>query len=76
MNDFSILMILFALMNKNGFNSIKNAIKAADSFSSQICNISNIMNMLPMLNGVMNSQKAGSETNYVDTLKDILSGIK
>lgn len=76
MNDFSVLMILFALMNKNGFNSIKNAIKAADNFSSQIGNISNIMNMLPMLNGVMNTQKTGNETNYVDTLKDILSGIK
>lgn len=74
MNDFSVLMVLFALMNKNGFNSIKNAVKAADNFSSQIGNISSIMNMLPMLNNVSGEKK--SETNYVDTLKDILSGIK
>ena len=76
MNDFSVLMIFFAMMNKNGFNSIKNAVKAADNFSSQIGSITNIMNMLPLLNITANGQKPCKEVNYVDTLKDILSCIK
>lgn len=82
MNDFGTVMILFALLNKNGFNSIKNAVKTAEKFSTQISNLTNIMSVLPSLGNMIPSkenpdnapQQKGEE--YVDTLKDILSLLK
>ncbi len=82
MNDFGTVMILFALLNKNGFNSIKNAVKTAEKFSTQISNLTDIMSVLPSLGNMMPnrentntpSQQNGSE--YVDTLKDILTLLK
>ncbi len=73
MNDLTPLFLLFAVTNKNGFNSIKNAIEAADGFNSKINNISNIFTMLPKLTGIFNTQAESipSEKSYVDTLKSI-----
>ena len=73
MNDLTPLFLLFAVMNKKGFNSIKNAIEAADGFNSKINSISNIFTMLPNLSGILSSssESGPSEKNYIDTLKSI-----
>ena len=79
MNDFTPMMILLLLTNKNGFNSIKNAIEAADGFSSKISNMTNMFSMLPKLTGMLNQTSSGNESsamNYVDTLKNLQDILK
>ncbi len=70
MNDLTPMFILFMMMNKNGFNNVKNAIEAADNFTSRISSMSNMFSMLPKISGMMNSTQQTNE-NYVDTLKNI-----
>ncbi len=67
MPDISTLLILLTLTNKNGFNSIKHAIEAADNFSNKIQSISNIMNVLPSLSSLFSSVNGNA-------LSSILSG--
>ncbi len=67
------------MTNKNGFNSIKNAIEAADGFSSKISNMSNMFSMLPKLTGMfnsINSQPNNATENYIDTLKNFSDILK
>ena len=73
MNNLTSMLLMLSLMNKNGFNSIKNAIEAADGFNSKINSISNIFTMLPNLSGILSSssESGPSEKNYIDTLKSI-----
>ncbi len=77
-NDLTPMFILFLLTNKNGFNSIKNAIEAADNFSSKINNMSNLFSMLPNLTGLFNniSSQGSSSESYIDTLKNFSEFLK
>ena len=70
MNDITPLLILFALTNRSGFNTMKGAFDAADSFNAKIGNLTSIMSMLPKISGIMNQQ---GSFEYIDTLKDIIS---
>ncbi len=80
MTDLTPLLFIMALTNKNGFKNIKNAIEAADGFTSKINNMSNMMTMLPKFTGLLNNANMFNQTgttqeqneNYVDTLKDIM----
>lgn len=78
MNDITPLLILLLMTNKKGFNSIKNAIEAADGFSAKINSMSNMFSMLPKLTGMFNSMNASSENseNYIDTLKNFSDILK
>lgn len=73
MNNMTPLLIMLLLTNKNGFNNIKNAIEAADGFSTKINSMTNMFSMLPKLTGMFNAvnQQNNIENNYVDTLKNI-----
>ena len=84
MNDLMPLLMIMALTNKKGFNSIKNAIEAADSFHTKISHFGNIFSMLPSLMNGMNalgnaaSPPSGGNTQnttnqYIDTLKDVIA---
>lgn len=73
MNNMTPLLIMLLLTNKNGFNNIKNAIEAADGFSTKINSMTNMFSMLPKLTGMFNAvnQQNNIENDYVDTLKNI-----
>ncbi len=73
MNNMTPLLIMLLLTNKNGFNNIKNAIEAADGFSTKINSMTNMFSMLPKLTGMFNAVNPQNniENNYVDTLKNI-----
>jgi len=74
MNDLTPLLVLFALSNKDGFNTVKQAIEAADGFSQKIGNIKNIMSLLPSVNSIISGISSNdNQEQYIDTLKDILS---
>ena len=84
MNDLMPLLMIMALTNKKGFNSIKNSIEAADSFNSKISNFGNIFSMLPSLMNGMTAlgntaapPSQGAQNNntsqYIDTLKDVIA---
>lgn len=77
MNDITPILILLLMTNKNGFNSIKNAIEAADSFSAKINSMSNMFSMLPKLSGMFNnSGLTENSENYIDTLKNFSDILK
>ncbi len=65
MNNLTPLIILLAITNKNGFNNIKNAIEAADSFANKIGSLTSIMNFLPNIAGLLNN---GSQNNNLANL--------
>lgn len=78
MNNLTSMLLMLSLMNKNGFNSIKNAIEAADGFNSKISTFKNMMSVLPTINNMLNTKEAlnnNESDNYTDTLKDVLSFI-
>ena len=66
MPDISTLLILLTLTNKNGFNSIKHAIEAADNFSNRIQSISNIMNVLPSLSSLFSSNNGNALSSLLN----------
>ena len=70
------MLLMLSLMNKNGFNSIKNAIETADGFTSKINNFKNMMSVLPTISSVLNTKECSNNNengSYTDTLKDVLS---
>lgn len=89
MNDWMPLLLIMAMTNKKGFNSIKNAIEAADNFQTKFNNFGNIFSMLPNLMGGLNAlggipfpnSAPGNNNNnnnnntsqYIDTLKDVIA---
>ncbi len=76
MNDITVIIVLFALMNKNGFSQLKSAIKTVESISSGLGNISGIVNMLPAMQNIMsNMNKSENSADYIDTLKDVIENI-
>ena len=75
MFDPSVLIMLLAFTNQQGFNNIKNAIYTADNFTNKINSLTTVFNMLPQINGMMNSNSSTPEREYVDTLKDVLSSL-
>ena len=77
MNDITPILILLLMTNKNGFNSIKNAIEAADGFSSKISSMSNMFSMLPKITGMFNNSSTNDASeNYIDTLKNFSDILK
>ncbi len=77
MNDLMPMLLMISLTNKKSFNNIKNAIEAADGFTSKINNMTSMMSMLPKLTSVLNNtgvlNQSPESSAYTDTLKDILS---
>lgn len=73
--NFSNLLVLYALMNTQGFNSLKNAVNQASNFSSQINQLTNMLSVMPaLMNTNQGNQACGCPDNkYVDTLKDFIN---
>lgn len=73
--NFSNLLVLYALMNSQGFNSLKNAVNQASNFSSQINQLTNMLSVMPaLMNTNQGSQACGCPDNrYIDTLKDFIN---
>ena len=73
--NFSNLLVLYALMNSQGFNSLQNAVNQASNFSSQINQLTNMLSIMPtLMNTNQGNQSCGCPNNkYIDTLKDFIN---